>query len=138
MIVLDTNVLSELIKPLLNPRVLDWFDSIDQDAVRITTVTVAEMLAGANLMDDTLRAQQKADLILETIESYHRRTLPFGMVAAAEYATIVSLRASAGRPIGVPDAMIAATAIAAEAEAIATRDKGLQGVGIPVVDPWTG
>ena len=137
MIVLDTNVVSELIRPLPDARVLRWFEMIDQKQIRITTVTVAEMLAGANRMDDSPRARLKADVILETIESFHRRTLSFGIVAAAECASITSLRASVGRPIGLADAMIAATAIAAEADAIATRDKDFADVGLPVLDPWS-
>ena len=76
------------------------------------------------------------DEFFEILSNFHRRTLSFGPVAAAECATIRSLRQWEGRPIALADAMIAATAIAAEADAVATRDKDFDGAGIAVVNPW--
>ena len=136
MIVLDTNVLSELVKFEPDQRVLRWLESRDQRTLYITAVTVAEMLTGTNTMDEGRRSDRKADLVLEVLAPFHRRTLSFDVVAASECANITSLRASAGRPIGLADAMIAATAIAAEADAIATRDKDFADIGLPIVNPW--
>ena len=138
MIVVDTNVLSELVRPRPDQRVLAWFGSADQNELRISVVTVAELLAGANRLDDGVGSDRKADLILEMIAAFHWRTLDFEMTAATECANVSALRMSEGRPIALPDAMIAGPAIAAEADAIATRDRGFIGVGIPVVDPWSG
>lgn len=76
-------------------------------------------------------------ILLDTnVLSEFARTLPFDPVAAAECATIRSVREAAGRPIALADAMIAATALAAEADAVATRDKDFADVGVPVIDPW--
>ncbi|MGN7798022.1 PIN domain-containing protein [Leifsonia sp. 22587] len=138
MIVVDTNVLSELAKRRPDPRVIRWFERVRQTDLYITAVTVAEMLIGANRMDHTADAETKAEVILEILARYHRRTLAFDTVAAAECASITSLRSAAGRPIALADAMIAATAIATEADAIATRDKDFADVGIPVLNPWSG
>ncbi len=138
MIVVDTNVLSELARPAPDPRVLAWFRAADEDALRITTVTVTEILMGANRMNDSRASDRKAHVILEVIAMFHARTLSFGMIAAAECANIRSLREAAGRPVGLADAMIAATAIAAEADAIATRDKDFTDIGLPVLNPWSG
>ena len=90
----------------------------------------------SNRMDDSAASDYRANVILDVLDRFRRRTLPFGMVAASEYANITALRATAGRPIGLADAMIAATAVAAEADAIATRDKGFADVGVPILDPW--
>ncbi|SEI12920.1 MULTISPECIES: PIN domain-containing protein [unclassified Leifsonia] len=136
MILVDTNVLSEFTKPFPDPRVLAWIDSVDEDELRISTVTVMEMLTGANRLEDGRRSEQKAELILEILSNFHGRTLSFGPVAAAECATIRSLRQWEGRPIALADAMIAATAIAAEADAVATRDMDFDDAGIAVVNPW--
>ena len=136
MIVLDTNVLSELVKPRPDPLVVDWLSSQDQSDLYISTLTVAEMLFGALQMHEGVRADSKAEVILEVLARYHRKTLAFDMLAASECANIRSLRGSAGRPIALADAMIAAIAVAAEADAIATRDKDFADVGLPVVNPW--
>ena len=92
------------------------------DTLYITTITVTEMLTGANQMDDGRRSDHKAELILRVLARFRQHTLSFGMLAAAECANVRSLRHAVGRPIALADAMIAATAIAAEADAIATRD----------------
>ncbi|RDV46064.1 PIN domain-containing protein [Leifsonia sp. ku-ls] len=136
MIVVDTNVLSELAKSRPDPRVVRWFEATSPEGLYITAVTVTEMLTGANRMDDNPSSDAKAEVILEVLARYHRKTLPFDVLAAAECANITSLRFAAGRPIAIADAMIAATAIAVEADAIATRDKDFADVGIPVLDPW--
>jgi predicted nucleic acid-binding protein len=136
MILLDTNVVSELVQPWPNPRVLAWLESRIETELFISTVTVAEMLTGANRMDDSPRSDERAHVILGVLDRFRSRTLTFGMLAAAECASITSLRFAQGRPIGLADAMIAATAMAAEADAIATRDKDFIDVGLPVVNPW--
>lgn len=136
MIVVDTNVLSELTKRRPDPRVLRWFGLAARADLHISAVTMAEMLTGANRMEDSPEAEAKAEMVLEVLERYHRKTLAFDALAATECANITSLRFAAGRPIALADAMIAATAIAVEADAIATRDKDFADVGIPVLDPW--
>ena len=136
MIVLDTNVVSEMIQPWPSPRVLSWLSCRLETELYISTVTVAEMLTGANRMDDSLRSDHRAEVILGVLDRFRPRTLPFGVLAATECANITSLRFAAGRPIALADAMIAATAIAAEADAVATRDKDFTDIGIPVLNPW--
>ena len=138
MIVLDTNVVSELVRPWPDPRVLSCLEWRVETELYISTVTIAEMLTGANRMDDSVGSDARANKIIEVLDRFRPRTLPFGVIAAAECANISSLRASAGRPIGLADAMIAATAIAAEADAIATRDKDFVDIGLPVLNPWSG
>jgi predicted nucleic acid-binding protein len=137
MIVVDTNVVSELAKSRPDPRVVRWFEVMSPEGLYISAVTVTEMLTGANRMEDNPASDAKAEVILEVLARYHRKTLPFDVLAAAECANITSLRFAAGRPIALADAMIAATAIAVEADAIATRDKDFADVGIPVLDPWS-
>src|SRR4051794_11002396 len=98
MIVLDTNVVSEIVKARPHPSVVTWWNSHDAKEFYMTTITVAELLQGVNNSPEG----RKSDELAET-----------------------------------PDAMIAATAIAAEADAIATRDKDFADVGLPVLDPWS-
>lgn len=136
MIVLDTNVVSEIVKAEPHPSVVSWWSAHDSQSYFITTVTVAELLQGVNNSPAGRKSDELAEMVLEAIDFFGERVLEFDMIAATECANLRSLRAGQGRPISVPDAMIAATAVAAEADAIATRDRGLHSVGIPVVDPW--
>ena len=137
MIVLDTNVVSEIVKARPHPSVVTWWKSHDAKEFYITTITVAELLQGVNNSPEGRKSDELAETVLEAIDFFGVRILEFDMIAATECANLRSTRAGEGRPISVPDAMIAATAIAAEADAIATRDKDFADVGLPVLDPWS-
>jgi toxin FitB len=136
-IVLDTNVISELMRPEPNAVVFSWIAAQPDATLCTTSVNKAEILFGiATLPEGRRRAALLAAAEALFNEDLADRVLPFNGVAAARYAEIVTARTRAGKPIEAFDALIAAIALAAGAE-IATRDfGGFKGTGVTLIDPW--
>ena len=138
MILLDTNVLSELMRPRPEPRVVDWLDVFPEWDVWISAITVAEIQLGIALLNDGSRKSALADLAEEMFrEDFQGRCLPFDYHAAAEYAMIVSDRSRTGRPISVEDAQIAAIARTADLSLATRNTKDFERIrGLELVNPW--
>lgn len=137
MIVLDTNVLSELMRPEPHPDVFSWVAARPRAALYTTSINQAEILAGVEVLPAGKRRRALA-AAAEAIfaEDFADRVLPVEGKAAVHYAVILSARRMAGRPISSFDALIAATALAAGAS-VATRDvTDFEGCGVAVLDPW--
>ena len=137
MILLDTDVLSELMRPTPDPVVIAWFASHPASGFGTTRVTQAEILHGiARLAAGRRREalQRAAASMFE--EEFAERVFAFDSAAAPHYAALRAARERAGRPIAAFDAQIAAIARTHRA-AIATRDVGgFEGCGVEVIDPW--
>jgi predicted nucleic acid-binding protein len=138
MIVVDTNVISELMRGDPHPAVLSWVASQPRGQLYTTYVNQAEILYGiAALPEGRRRTALAAAAEAMFVEDFAGRLLPFEARAAARYPEVVLTRRQAGNPIEKFDALIAATALAAGAS-IATRDTGgFAGCGLTVIDPWT-
>ena len=137
MIVLDTNVISELMRPSPHPAVLAWIAEQPRATVYTTSVNQAEILYGIEALSDGRRRRALADTAASLFaEDFAGRVLSFGADAAPHYAAIVAMRRKSGNPIEAFDALIAATARAAGA-GVATRDiSGFDECGLAVIDPW--
>ena len=137
MIILDTNVLSELLRPSPAPQVETWLSALDGTQVYFTAIGEAELRHGLALMPTSKRRAALAEAIDGMLnEDFHGRILPFDRTAARAYASIAADRRAAGRPISQFDCQICAIASANEA-AIATRNTGdFQGCGVVVINPW--
>ena len=137
MIVLDTNVLSELMRSQPAAAVFTWVSAQPRAALYTTSINKAEILYGiAVLPDGRRRAALAAAAEAMFTDDFVGRVLPFDEEAAVHYAEIVGARCREGRPIEAFDALIAATALAAGAS-IATRDTGgFAGCGLALVNPW--
>jgi predicted nucleic acid-binding protein len=137
MIVLDTNVLSELMRPQPHPAVVDWVAAQPRASLYTTSVSKAEILYGiAALPEGRRRAAMAAAAEAMFTDDLAGRVLSFDAAAAVHYAEIVMARRRIGRPIEAFDAQIAATALIAGAD-VATRDiGGFDGCGLAIVDPW--
>lgn len=139
MIVLDTNVVSELMRPAPDGTVRGWIAAQSASSLYITSITQAEILHGIAL----LPSGKRRDALEGAAEAMFRddfagRILPFGSDAARPYARIAAERRRAGKPISQFDAQIAAIARSSGA-AIATRDSaGYEGCGVEIVNPWLG
>ena len=138
MIVLDTNVLSEVLRVQPAAQVLAWLNGLGQTPVYVSSVTQAEMLLGVTLLPagkrrDALGAQ------VASLFSQHfvNRCLPFDALAAPHYAQIVSSRRRAGKPVNTEDAQIAAIA-RSRSYRLATRNVAdFAGIaGLTVINPW--
>ncbi|UIF89017.1 type II toxin-antitoxin system VapC family toxin (plasmid) [Cupriavidus necator] len=137
MIVLDTNVLSELMRAQAEPAVVDWLDRQEQDSLAVTAVTVAELLYGIARLPEGRRKTGLRDAALQMLdEEFAGRVLAFDEDAAVHYAALVSQRERTGRPISMADAQIAAIC-RHHAAALATRNtKDFDGVDIILANPW--
>ncbi|MGH7802813.1 MAG: type II toxin-antitoxin system VapC family toxin [Candidatus Binatia bacterium] len=137
MIVLDTNVVSELMKATPARRVVDWIAAQPATSLYTTSVTQAEILHGIALLPSGKR-RRALEVAAEAMfrDDFDGRVLPFGSDAAPAYARIAVERRRAGRPISQFDAQIAAIARSADAS-IATRNVAdYDACGVKVIDPW--
>jgi predicted nucleic acid-binding protein len=138
MIILDTNVLSEPMRADGNPIVANWLDRQIVDTLYLTTVNLAELLLGIELMPLGMRRSRLEARIGEIIDVFgERRMLVFDAKAARLFAILVARARAAGHSIAVADGQIAAIA-AAHGFSVATRDTApFIAAGVPVIDPWT-
>jgi predicted nucleic acid-binding protein len=137
-IVVDTNVISELMRGEPHPAVLGWVARQPRALLYTTYVNQAEILYGIGALPEGRRRLALAAAAEAVFaEDFSGRILSFEGRAAARYPEIVVARRQAGKPIEIFDALIAATALAVGA-GIATRDVGgFAGCGLTVIDPWT-
>ncbi|KAB8294362.1 type II toxin-antitoxin system VapC family toxin [Bifidobacterium avesanii] len=137
MIVLDTNVVSEIIsRPKPNEAVRDWIISQPLTDMYLTSITVAELLFGVALLDESRKKQRIKQAVSACIETFRNRTIPFDSRAAPHYAVIVAARQRMGNRIGPQDAMIAAIA-RSRGMAVATRNvRDFEGTGVELINPW--
>ncbi len=138
MILLDTNVISELVRAAPDPAVTAYVDGLAPEAVFTAAICVAEIRYGLARMPPGARRDDLAARIATFLASgFPDHILPFDAPCAALYGEIRQTREAAGRPISVEDAMIAATGRAYGVLAIATRNtKDFLECGVPLIDPW--
>ncbi len=138
MIVLDTNVISEVFRPQPDPQVVAWLESLTGD-VAITAITLAELLAGVRRLPNGRRKKALSTHIDVAVEPYRhdRSVLPFDDAAAERYATILVARESAGLPISTADAQTAAICRAHNATCATRNRKDFAHTGVEVIDPWS-
>ncbi len=138
MIVLDTNVLSEALRPVPEPSVLDWLADQSRASLFTTAVTRGEILYGIRLLSDGKRRQGLWDAVNKIFyEDFADHVLSFDGDAADMFAEIAASRRIAGKPISQFDAMIAAMARSRGA-ILATRNvKDFDDCGIDVINPWS-
>jgi predicted nucleic acid-binding protein len=136
-IILDTNVLSELMVPIPSTVVLRWLAAQPSSSLFTTTITEAEILYGLELLPRgkrRLALQTAVDAMFE--EDFSDRILPFDSDAARVYPQISAYRRASGRPIAQLDAQIAAIA-SSRGAALATRNaRDFEHCGISVLNPW--
>jgi len=137
MIVLDTNVLSETLKPLPNAAVVAWMAAQPRSTLFTTTVVEAEILYGvAVLADGARKTQLQAALKAIFTEDLSGQVIPFDRDCAEAYAGIAANRKNSGQPISQFDAMIAA-ATASRGAMLATRNlRDFADCGIRLINPW--
>ena len=138
MIILDTNVLSALMRSAPDPEVVIWLDRQAPESLWLTSITVFEARLGLALLPAgrRRRALERAfALLLE--EDLENRVLDFDLAAATAAAELGAARQQAGRPVDMRDTQIAGIAIARRAT-LATRNvRHFADLAVPVIDPWT-
>lgn len=136
MIIVDTNVTSELMKPSPSLAVASWVRARSATELYTTTITLAEIRYGIERLPDGRRKDLLRTAAEDVFSAFAEHVLAFDVSAAAEYAGIVGRRDRAGAPIDGFDAQIASIC-RAHGAALATRNvKDFQHTGIDVIDPW--
>ena len=139
MVVIDSNVVSELMRAEPSAEVLDWMDDRQPRELYVTAVTEAEVRTGIALLPEGRRRRGLAEACERAFGSlFAGRVLPFDSDAARAYAEIAAVRRVLGRPVSFADGQIAAIA-RSRRMAVATRNiRDFQDMGIGVLDPWDG
>jgi hypothetical protein len=136
MFMLDTNVISELMRPAPDAAVFAWVAAQPRASLYTTSVTRAEILSCIGIMPEGRRRALSDAAAAMFDEDLRGRILAFDSAAADRYADVIVSRRQAGAPTHTFDALIAATALAARA-AVVTRDTdGFAGCGLIVINPW--
>lgn len=136
MILLDTNVLSEVMRIGPDPRVEAWIEAQAADTLYVSSISCAELWLGAAVLPQGRRKQNLTLMIEQVLALFHPRILPFDAAAAKAYADLIVQARLAGRAINMPDAQIAAIA-SVHGYAVATRDTApFAAAGLTVINPW--
>ena len=136
MIILDTNVVSEMMKPIPDPSVGGWFQSLYPVDLAFSAVTLFEIRYGINLLPSSARRRRFDDTFLRIRnEGAFGRVLPFGPATVDFAADVFSARRQMGRPIAISDCLIAGTVLEHGAT-LATRNiRDFEGVGLSLINP---
>jgi toxin FitB len=136
-IILDTNVVSELMRPAPSHSVISWVDRQPANESCITAITLAELLYGVGRLADGRRKRELGAQVEAMVhDDLHHRVLAFDEIAAAHYADIVVQRERIGRPVSSADAQIAAIG-RSHGATLATRNiVDFEGLAVRLVDPW--
>jgi predicted nucleic acid-binding protein len=137
MIVLDTNVISELWKKEPDPNVLAWIDAQIVETLCLSTITVAELRYGvATMPEGKRRSIYDERLEREVLPAFSGRILSFDLDTSRAYAQLMAAARATGRAVGQADGYVAATA-SARGLMVATRDTSpFEAAGLQVIDPW--
>ena len=136
MILLDTNVVSEAMKPEPNETVRAWLDEQAAETLYLSSVTVAELMFGIGALPDGKRKGKLTEALEGVMELFADRILPFDTGAARHYAELAVKARAAGKGFPTPDGYIAAIATS-RGFIVATRDaSAFDAASIDVIDPW--
>lgn len=138
MILLDTNVLSALMRREADPHIVTWLDSQPPEWIWTTAITVFEIRFGLEILTSGRRRRSLEDAFSKALEEeFEGRVLSFDWRAAQAAAVFAAAQRRAGRPVEIRDVQIAGIAAARNAT-LATRNmRHFEGIGIDLIDPWS-
>lgn len=136
MIILDTNVVSEAMKPEPDATVRAWLNEQAAETLYLSSITLAELLFGIGALPQGKRKNMLDRALTELLELFKDRVLPFGTDAARHYADLAVTAKNGRRGFPTPDGYIAAIA-ASRGFMVASRDAApYEAVGMAVINPW--
>ena len=137
MILLDTNVISELMRPEPAIQILAWFGNNSTERLVLSSITEAELLRGITILPEGRLKIFKSKLLSEfLLIDFANLILPFESKAANHYAEIFATRKTLGRPISTFDCMIAAIARANGCKLATRNASDFEDCGVEIIDPW--
>ncbi len=133
--IVDTNVLSEVLRPAPSAEVTSWLRR-RESTIHLSVVTVQELTFGVARMPRGARRAELQRSVDDAIRAFHGRVLPITIEVARTAGLLLAERLVNGRPLSLPDAQIAATALV-HGYSLATRNvRDFEGLGLDVVNPW--
>ncbi len=137
MIVLDTNVLSEIMRAKPDPAVLAWLDAQPPDDLWLNSVAAAELLFGVARLPEGAPKQQLALAVSAMLEQdFAGQILSFDLNAASVYAVILAERERIGQTMAMADAQIAAICLSRDATLATRNTRHFEGLGLALMNPW--
>jgi toxin FitB len=136
-LLLDTNIPSELMRPRPERKVQDWVAAQDIGTLFVSVVSIGELETGfATMRDAARRARLEASLERYLALLFVGRILPVTQAIAVRWGRLDGMRQMAGRPLGAPDGMIAATALEHGLKLVTRNVKDFAGLGVDLLNPW--
>ena len=137
MIILDTNVISEAARPVPDSGVIAWLDSLPTEETAITAITAAELQYGVRRMPEGRRKTELSEAVNALINAdFRNRVEPFDVLAADQYANVVTAREHTGQPVSISDAQIAAICRVLNATLATRNTADFTGTGVNLINPW--
>jgi predicted nucleic acid-binding protein len=137
LIVLDTNVVSEMMRPIPDATVKQWLNAQVTEELWLNSIIVAELFFGVARMPEGVRKQRFTQASKEIVEqNFAGRILSFDLEAAAAYAEISARCMAKGHPIDMADAQIAAICWVQDAQLATRNTKHFEGLGLSLINPW--
>lgn len=137
-VLLDTCVISELVVPRPDPKVVQWVDSLDESAVFLSAITVGEIQRGVAKLPDSARKQRLADWLNgDLLVRFQDRILPLGVAELLTWGTLVARLEARGRPLPAMDSLIAAISLTHNLHLATRNESDFAGTGVPILNPWS-
>lgn len=134
---LDTNAISEWVKPRPDPGIVHWFDNVDEDRTYLSVITLGELRKGVNrLANGRRRDHLDAWLSNELPDRFGNRVLPIDATVADHWGQLLAHTEAAGTPIHGTDALIAATAVAHQLQVVTRNVTHFRPTGVDILCPW--
>jgi len=134
---LDTDVVSEWVKPRPEPNVVAWFEAVDEDEVFMSVISFAELERGIELMPAGQRRDDLASWIADDLtDRFAGRVLDVDRRVADAWGSVMARGQRSGRTLTVMDAFFAATAKSHDMTLVTRNVRDFDGLGVPVLDPW--
>jgi toxin FitB len=136
---LDTNIVSEWMKPGPSPMVAAWLDAVDEDRTFLSVISIAEIRQGIELMDRGRRPAELEGWLRDVLpDRFAGRLLPVDQEVAERWAMITVASRRAGIVLGIIDAFLAATAEAHGLTIVTRNVRDFAALGLPLLNPWDG
>lgn len=137
MIILDTNVISETLRPNPHYNVLTWLNEKDNDDLYLSAIVLAELFSGVACMPEGKRQREFRNKLEEAVQiRFDEQTLPFDTLCALQYAELMGRNQRHGRIMSMADTQIAATCLHYGATLATRNTKDFTHCGIELIDPW--
>lgn len=136
---LDTNAVSEWVKPRPDPGIARWLDQVDEDRTYLSVITLGELRKGVERLADGRRRRRLDSWLAEDLpDRFGERVLPVDSAVADEWGRLLAHAEIAGTAVGGTDALIAATARTHQLQVVTRNIKHFQHAGVDTICPWDG